>query len=150
MAHTIRLHRRNLHDAVNMARNIFADLQSTFPLMDELCARTCPKCPEPCCQVAKLWFDFRDLIFLHLNEIHIPDSQPLAHYDDTCRYLGPRGCVLPRQSRPWICTYYLCAVQTARLRKKSRVQLRELDRLLEKIKRNRKKLEDEYIRRIYP
>ena len=148
MSHTVGLHRRPLNEAVGMAKEILSDLQSTFSLMDDLCAKTCPKCPEPCCQSAKLWYDAKDLVFLHLNGIDIPDAQPLAHYDDTCRYLGFKGCTLPRRSRPWICIYYLCPVQTARLRKKSREQFRALDRLLEKIKNDRKKLENEYVRQI--
>ena len=148
MSHIVRLHRRHLSEAVGMAKEILSDLQSTFSLMDELCAQTCPKCPEPCCLSAKLWFDFKDLVFLNVSRIDIPDAQPLAHYDDTCRYLGFAGCTLPRRSRPWVFTYYRCPVQTSRLRKQSRTQYRELDRLLEKIKNDRKKLEDEYVRQI--
>ncbi|MFO7964262.1 MAG: hypothetical protein R6U50_10110 [Desulfobacterales bacterium] len=150
MAYTVKIHRRSLHRAVETARSLYSDLKSTYSVMDELCADICPECREPCCRVAKLWFDFRDLIFLHLNKIPIPDAQPLAHYNDSCRYLGAAGCLLPRQARPWICTYYVCPAQTARLRKLSRTRLHELNALLENIKTSRKRLEDEYVQGILP
>jgi len=83
----------------------------------DLCFATCARCPSPCCLGAKIWFDFRDLIFLHLRERTIPPGQPIGSLRGvTCRYLGPRGCRLDRLSRPWICTWYICPTQTARLR----------------------------------
>jgi hypothetical protein len=33
--------------------------------------------------------------------------------DYLIRYWKPKGCVLPRMSRPWICTWYLCPTQKA-------------------------------------
>lgn len=81
------------------------------PELDRLCRLSCPWCPDPCCLRAKVWFDFNDLLFLHLSGQDIPPGQPITAWDQSCAYLGPRGCTLPRFARPWICSWYLCPPQ---------------------------------------
>lgn len=82
-----------------------------------LCQATCIHCFDPCCLKAKVWFDLWDLVFLHLTDRDPPPGQPIRNLrGETCRYLSHRGCRLDRFSRPWICTWYLCPTQTARLR----------------------------------
>ena len=87
-----------------------------FPLLDELCMATCTYCPDPCCFSAYAWFDFRDLLFAHLNGLAVPPAQLMTDRKMICRYLGVRGCTLERISRPWICTWYLCPAQLGALR----------------------------------
>jgi len=99
----IRLHRPELDRAVNFAREVQFRLESIFPLMDDLCAVTCPWCPDPCCLAAKVWVDFKDLLFLHLCCLQIPPVQLLPDLKIKCRYSSPRGCTLPRITRP--CLY---------------------------------------------
>lgn len=53
---------------------------------------------------------------MHLCGIDIPGNQALSAPGDRCRYLGYRGCRLPRDARPWVCTWYVCPTQAARLR----------------------------------
>ena len=89
---------------------------SLFPLLDELCKATCTYCPDPCCFSAYAWFDFRDLLFAHLNGLAISPAQLMTDRKMICRYLGVRGCTLERISRPWICTWYLCPAQLGALR----------------------------------
>ena len=129
-----------------MAGLLETQLKTLFPILDELCINTCPRCPEPCCLTAKVWFDFRDLLFLHLTRKAVPLSPPLAAVEDTCRYSGHNGCLLPRSSRPWICTWYLCPAQTAILRKRDRHQYDALHRIVKEIKILREELEEEFIR----
>ena len=138
----------DLKKAGVIAHSILDEMTGIFPEMDRLCVATCPSCKEPCCGVATLWFDFRDLIFLHLNDIPIAKAQPLNHYGAHCRYLGARGCILRREERPWICTYYLCPSQTYLLRRKNRKIYKEYDGKLEAIKNKRKALEDEFVRSV--
>lgn len=57
---------------------------------------------------AKPYYDFRDLVYLHLCSLEPPAQQPITAKDDNCRYLGSAGCVLSRELRPWICTWYIC------------------------------------------
>ncbi len=81
----IRLHRPELDRAVNFAREVRVRLESIFPLMDDLCADTCPWCPDPCCLAAKVWVDFKDLLFLHLCCRQIPPVQLLPDLKKKCR-----------------------------------------------------------------
>jgi hypothetical protein len=125
-------------------------LESIFSLLDDLCLETCPRCPSPCCLHASPWFDFRDLIFLNLNTLAIPVSQSIETLNETCRYVSPRGCTLDRISRPWICTWYLCSVQTANLKSRRSHQREDLMLAINEIKVLRKEMEDAFIRVVAP
>jgi len=137
--------RSSLVKATELARVIQSQLETMFPLLDELCAETCPWCPDPCCGVATVWIDFQDLLFLHLSRQKIPPLQLQKEKDGNCRYSGPRGCLLPRLSRPWVCTWYLCPPQTGKLRSMP-VRVREnLKNAVRIIKTSRKAMETEFI-----
>ena len=106
----------HLHETRSLARNLYRKMVTLFPLLEELCRATCTFCPDPCCFSAYAWFDFKDLLFAHLNGLSIPPAQLMTDRKMVCRYLGAQGCTLERIARPWICTWYLCPVQTAVLR----------------------------------
>ncbi|ADK84052.1 conserved hypothetical protein [Desulfarculus baarsii DSM 2075] len=104
------------HDQARQAALALAGLLGQADaLLDELCAAACPWCPTPCCLEAKVWLDRRDLLFIHLGGQSPPPAQLRQGRHDHCRYLGPRGCRLPRLQRPWVCTWYLCPTLSARL-----------------------------------
>ncbi len=128
------------------ARKLKHHLKSIFPFVHGLCTDSCPWCPEPCCLKASVWFDFKDLLFLHFNQQPIPSAQPKANLSMPCRYLGPRGCRLPRIARPWICTWYLCPTQTAKLRNGHQAKRKLLNGATAQIKLERNLLENEFIR----
>ncbi len=107
---------RHLHETTRVARNLYRKTVSLFPLLEELCRTTCTHCPDPCCFSAYAWFDFKDLLFVHLNGLAIPPAQLMTDRKMICRYLGVRGCTLERTSRPWTCTWYLCPAQNGVLR----------------------------------
>lgn len=141
---------RRLGAALNPAREeamrIERGLMSLFPLMDDLCAPTCPDCAEPCCRAATLWYNFDDLLFLHLRGIAPPDGQPMTGLHQTCRFLGPVGCRLHRLHRPWICTWYICPPQMRLLRHRGRTLPRHVDAIVADIKDARRAMEREFIR----
>ena len=136
----------HLKPVIQLARDTQIRLESIFPCLDDICKMTCPRCPDACCLSASPWYDWRDLIFLHLNQISIPPTQTISNFKETCCYLSHRGCTLPRITRPWICTWYLCPAQTVNLRQKCVEQWQALSRVLGEIKALRKKLENEFIR----
>ena len=70
-------YRVELGPAMTIAQEIRCRLALIFPLLNGLCLSTCRHCPEPCCQTASPWYDFRDLLFLHLNFLEIPRFQPI-------------------------------------------------------------------------
>jgi hypothetical protein len=129
-----------------LARRISADLKALEPIMDSLCAATCRHCPEPCCLSAKVWYDFKDLLYLHLASLPIAESQPMQRYDQVCSHWRPDGCRIVRSERPWICTWYLCPAQTARLQREQKQVSLELSKTIQAIKNKRLQLENAFIR----
>lgn len=144
--HPLKLHRYQLDKALALAKTLRIQLVSIFSLIDDLCRMSCPWCPDPCCLKANVWFDFKDILFLSLNNGPIPSQQLKARSGDTCRYSGSKGCTLPRITRPWICTWYLCPTQTAILRKKSRPVRDFFSKTLRNIKTCRREMEIEFIK----
>lgn len=97
------------------ARELAQNIQGNYKLIDasmeELCAATCISCEAVCCSRATVWYDLRDLLFLYLVSREMPEQQVLRREGRSCANLGPAGCVIPRSKRPFICTWYICAVQ---------------------------------------
>ncbi|MDM8526527.1 hypothetical protein QUF80_24385 [Desulfococcaceae bacterium HSG8] len=149
MAHLIRIHGPKLGSVTALALEIREQLESVFPLLDDLCMATCPWCPDSCCLRAAVWMDFRDLLFLHLIGQEIPQTQLMGDLKQTCRYLGSKGCSLPRISRSWTCIRYLCPTQMAGLRKKSCSVQEAFDQSVQIIRKGRKEMEKVFIRVIY-
>ena len=146
VAYHIQRYRVDAKPLSERAGQIESRLNSVFPVLDDLCADSCSWCPEPCCLQASVWFDFKDLLFLHFNQLSIPPRQPKSDLQSPCCYLGSRGCRLPRIARPWICTWYLCPTQTAKLRMNDTAQKELLDRAFARIKSDRNILESEFIK----
>jgi len=135
-----------LDRAMFLAHKVQTRLASIFSILDDLCKATCPWCPDPCCLKAKVWINFKDLLFLHLGGHQIPPEQLLSNLKNVCRYWSLKGCVLPRMSRPWICTWYLCPTQKANLRQKAQYIQDKFSRLIQVVKICRAEMEAEFIR----
>jgi len=139
--------RRGLEE---QAKALQADYETVFPLLDRACEATCPWCPTPCCFVADARFDFKDMLFIHLARVPVPLGQPRGDGHAVCRYLGPSGCLLPRTSRPWICTWYLCPMQKQWFFTYDEAGYRQLGKATDSIKKQRKELELQYVRVLTP
>ena len=138
-------HRDRLGEVFKKAEAIKANLESLFPLLDDLCKNTCVACPSTCCLTATVWLDYCDLIFLHANGLHVPPNQLIEKQPDSCRFNSSHGCTLPRLSRPWVCTLYLCPPQMALLREKGNDIRDAFHRKTKIIKADRKILEKLFI-----
>jgi hypothetical protein len=134
-----------LTPARRQADAIVHGLDRLADLFDQLAAATCAVCQDPCCRHAKVWFDFRDLLFLHLHGVPLPPHQLRRHLQDPCRYLGRRGCRLPRGSRPWICTWYICPLQRAAIERDIPGGGIRVDGLRAQVKSRREALERAYL-----
>ncbi len=141
----IKLHGPQLNPLATVVHDIKATLDLIFPMLDDLCAYTCPWCPDPCCLTATVWFDLSDLLFMHLTGQEVPPSQPQQDLKISCRYIGPRGCTLPRIGRPWICSWYLCDSQLNKLRKKDPISQDTFGKAIQDIKAKRKEMEEAFI-----
>ncbi|GAB6093993.1 hypothetical protein JCM14469_02450 [Desulfatiferula olefinivorans] len=143
--HLIRMHGERLGDARETAARIRSRLVGLFPLLDEFCRGTCVDCSSPCCVTATVWLDFRDLLFIHLSGQTVPPHQLIEKQPDSCRYSSDTGCTLPRLSRPWVCTHYLCPLQKALLRKKSPSERAAFENAMEAIRDDRVLLENQFL-----
>ena len=137
---------KEMAEVTAIAEAITDRLSALSPFMDKLCAATCPECEFPCCTIATLWFDFRDLLLLHFSGQKIPSAQILRISGKPCTCLGHKGCSLPRIARPWICTWYICPPQTAIIRSRDRQLISFFDSEFREIKQMRKMLEDTFLK----
>lgn len=138
-------HRPARESLMPLAVGIGKHLHVLARQMDMICAHTCSHCPEPCCLSASVWYDFRDLLSLHLLGMPIPIGQPISDYRALCRFITNTGCSLPRLIRPWICTWYLCPVQTLWLKKQPDGVGQNLLKYLDEMKTMRVKLENRFV-----
>ena len=139
-------HSQYIKPATRIATLIRQELEAIFPLLDTICLRTCPWCPDPCCIVTKVWYDFIDLVFLHLIEVSLPPGPLASKLEDPCRYLSSWGCQLPRLIRPWGCIQYICSTQRKNLHRWKPGDEAQLDLVFNKIKDRRYQLETEFQR----
>lgn len=111
-----------------MLQAVLSDLDAMMAVLSEA---TCPECEHPCCRVARVWFDFRDAVYLHLTDLPLPLSQIRRSREAPCPHLAASGCRIPRPARPFICTWYLCGAQREVLgRSPAPFQARLADRLV--------------------
>ena len=108
---TIMTFRIDLGAAVALAGHILHRYTLAGDLFDEVADATCAVCRRPCCLDARVWLDFRDLLLIHLTGQTPPPGQLRENRWSRCRYLTSHGCTLPREARPWVCTWYVCPDQ---------------------------------------
>ncbi|MBU2487966.1 MAG: hypothetical protein KKA60_01110 [Proteobacteria bacterium] len=145
LAYLAALRSEDLDRAFSLAARVRRNVELMGPMLDRLCAATCPWCPEPCCLSAVVWLDFTDLLFLHLANITPPPAQLRDRTPDPCRYLSPHGCLLPRLARPWVCTWYLCPTQKRRLSQWPTLEKEALLSAQDRITRSRHHLSQAFI-----
>jgi hypothetical protein len=123
--------------AARAATEALADL---FPFLDELVCQANPLCRENCCQVARVYFQLDDLVYLHLSGQTLPPAQTRASPDQACRYLRATGCALPRAVRPWHCTWFICDVQLEVLGRMPTRRQRVFSALFEEVMAQRRRM----------
>ncbi len=97
-----------IQELVQNIQHNYVDIDSR---MEQLCADTCIDCQQVCCRTATVWYDLRDLLYIKLADGVIPERQVHRGGDFSCVNLGKNGCLIPRNRRPFICTWYICADQ---------------------------------------
>ena len=110
LARLLAYHRISLNVAVETAWTIVHALDALNRQMAALCRQTCRFCPDPCCIVDTVWFDFRDLLLFHLTGTPIPPCQPATELNEPCPFLGGHGCRLDYCVRPWMCVHYILSI----------------------------------------
>jgi hypothetical protein len=141
-------HYKELQKARDIAERLHAEYQLLFPAIENLSTTTCPKCKNPCCLHAKPYFDFRDLIYLHLSNEQIPEMQTIADSSDQCRYITHVGCSLNRSQRPWICTWYICPSQLTIISTESSTTSLQIPLMINKTQKMRYRLEKIFLQSV--
>ncbi len=102
--------------ARQIASNIKERIEWLDAPMSAYCFATCPQCEDPCCNGRRVFYNQSDLIYLSALGDKIPPGQTRRHATQACRYLSPRGCLVPRPYRPYVCVWFLCEPQLEMLR----------------------------------
>jgi len=126
-------------------QSLHADLHELSALMAAASAESCPSCKTSCCLHARPFYNFQDLIYLHLSGLQPPAAgQPIQSAEigrNQCRYLRTTGCSLNRDVRPWICTWYICP----NMKRLMQPHLARAQLLIDRIKKKREELEDAFV-----
>ncbi len=111
---------KNFGETLEPVRVIAKKIQSLYekmaPVMENISQAVCPDCQNSCCERATIWYDFKDLLYLYFGPGCFPDSQiekSPGPWGPQCSQLSTTGCTLPRQERPFVCTWYFCPDQKA-------------------------------------
>ena len=87
-------------------------LKSSFieiePFIDRYTTDICPHCEKVCCIDRHGSYEAEDIAFLRALGQSPPDMKQKPSDTEPCRYLGAKGCSLPRWLRPFRCTWYFC------------------------------------------
>ncbi len=142
---TIETHRDRLGDAIALAQRILQRIAGLDSLLEDLCSQACPDCRDACCQRARVWFDYKDLLVMHLGGNPIPPDQLRGPQDSICRYLSTTGCRLPRIHRPYVCTWYICSTLKQCLTLRASSETIFLENSLDAIKSARSDLENRFV-----
>ncbi len=146
LADTIQRYKADLQQPREIAGKIFKRIEKLDDLMDSLCALSCPGCRDSCCHRASPWYDFKDLLYIHLAMVMLPPGQIFGSKGHICRYITPSGCALPRVRRPFICTWYLCTLQKKCLQRMAASKAQFLFNSLTALKTGRNQLENQFVR----
>lgn len=142
----IKRHQNQMSELQALARRITQRIESLDALLEDLCSKACPVCRDSCCQRARVWFDFKDLLVMHLGGNFSLPNQLQGPNDPACRYLSHTGCILQRVQRPYVCTWYICATLKEHLMRRAPSDRAYLVNSLAAVKSARIELENQFIR----
>lgn len=142
--HIVRHFPYRIEKATFHARMIRDIITALSPVMDELCS-ICHSCASPCCTHATIWYDFRDLLYLHLTGASIPGCQIVKEPGMSCPLFEKTGCTIHRVFRPFICTWYICPGQNAFIHKRYPEKKQKIQNMLFLLKKHRKEMENKFI-----
>ncbi len=148
LARAVQRHSRRLESAIELAVGIAQGIAGLDGAMDDLCAACCNHCPQICCRQATIWYDFKDLIAIHLTGAQLPAAQITRDAGQPCPHLAQSGCTLPRVRRPFVCTWYLCPAHMASVRLTPASGQGDLLTALSRLKNDRNMMETLFIQGI--
>ena len=130
-------HKRQLSDimlAGSRIRNIYKRLE---PFFDNFTGPICGKCPDPCCVNRHGFPDFEDLVLFQAMGTRPPDFNCMVNNTETCQFLSPGGCILPRHGRSYRCTWYFCDSCMDEFHNKQRAEYEKFKALMKRLSKKR-------------
>ncbi len=133
-------HPEKIKEIRNIAREVARVQTEIRDLIDSITHHICPSCEASCCKMMPVdgWFTENDyFVFRVLHDAPF-DVRKSGDGDMGCRFLGPEGCLLPRDIRPFPCVKVNCAALVKELElhgDKARVDalIEEMDALQKQI-----------------
>ena len=145
-----KVHGRSLDPVRKLSLAMQHSIENLSDKMDRLCTASCPECTDVCCERARIWYDFKDLVYHYFAFGCLPWEQIRKirepGQDPCCSLMTEAGCSLPRSGRPFVCTWYICPVQKAILQENPSFAGRHLPRQIDSLKETRDRLEDRFCR----
>jgi hypothetical protein len=136
----VRAHPENIDKLRAIAGDVSRVQTEIRNLIDGITSRICPSCKASCCEMMPVdgWFTENDYFVYRVLHDAPFDMRASSKQDMGCRFLGPEGCVLPLDSRPFPCVRVNCAALVGVLesngdRAKVDALIEEMDRLQKQI-----------------
>ncbi|MCP4200110.1 MAG: hypothetical protein GY762_23455 [Proteobacteria bacterium] len=87
--------------------------------IDGITCRICPDCKASCCKMMPVdgWFTENDYFVYRVLHQAPFDIRAARETGEGCRFLGPEGCLLPLDTRPFPCVKVNCAALVEELEK---------------------------------
>jgi hypothetical protein len=108
-------------------------LMSISPLIDEYTAAVCPDCVNVCCRQRHGLYRERDIEYLKMLGISVPQRDEAKLLDGPCESMGPKGCVQPRWMRPFKCSWYFCEPLLAALNSGPPKKMRKITSMMQEM-----------------
>jgi hypothetical protein len=143
---TIKRYQDQMGELKALARRIIERIEGLDALLNDICSKACPSCRDSCCRRARVWFDFKDLLIMHLGGNIILPGQLRGPHDSSCRYLSHTGCLLQRPQRPYVCTWYICSMLKEHLAQRAPSEREYLSNSLTAVQSARSDLENQFVR----
>lgn len=90
------------------ASELKSSLIEIEPFIERYTTSICPHCENVCCIDRHGSYEAEDIAFLKALGQSPPNMKQKPSDTEPCRYLGNKGCSLPRWQRPFRCTWYFC------------------------------------------
>jgi hypothetical protein len=104
-------HPENIEKIRSIAQDVSRVQTEIRKLIDAITGRICPSCKASCCKMMPVdgWFTENDYFVYRVLHDAPFDIRAASKPDMGCRFLGPKGCLLPPDIRPFPCVKVNCA-----------------------------------------
>ena len=105
-----REHPESIEKLRSIAREVSRVQIEIRNLIDGITSRICPSCKASCCKMMPVdgWFTENDYFVYRVLHDAPFDIRESSNEDMGCRFLGPEGCLLPPDIRPFPCVRVNC------------------------------------------